>query len=186
MNQLKEVFVSIAEPILLIGNALMPVIEGVGFLVKGFMMVSTKIGEIIGLMTQLGLVGKIIGGILAVAAAAGAFFALSPIPIVGPALGLAAGAAILGAYYSAVTKSEKAGDMFGGKGKTQISPSEGGLFELSPNDQFAASPQLGEIMSRGMAPSQKPVVVENDNSDVVNAIKNMSDKINTGTLYEIA
>ena len=185
ISQLKEVFVSIAEPILAMGNALMPVIEAVGFLIKGFMRINTFIGEVIGMMGELGVAGKIVGGILAVAAAAGAFFSLSAIPIVGPALGLAAGAAILGAYYKAITDTEQAGDMFSGKGKTIVSPAEGGLFELSPNDQFAASPQLGEMLGAGMNAGGTQTVVQNDNKDVVSAIDKMADKLKTVSMFEV-
>ena len=185
ISQLKEVFVSIAEPILAIGDALMPVLEAVGFLVKGFMAFNTFIGETIGKMGELGIAGKILGGILAVLAAAGAFSALSPIPIVGPALGLAAGAAILGAYYSAVTKADQAGDMFGGSGKTLVSPAEGGLFELSGNDQFAASPQLGAMLSAGMNAGNTQTVVQNDNKDVVSAIDKMAGKLKTVSMFEV-
>jgi len=186
IDKLKEVFVSLAEPILAVGMAFLPIIESIGFVASGIMSISSSIGNFLGGLTEMGTGMKIVAGIAALLASMLAYSALAWIPIVGPVLGLAAGAAIMTGYFTTMAKAEKAGDMFGGKGKTQISPAEGGLFELSPNDQFAASPQLGEIMSRGMAPSQKPVVVENDNSDVVNAIKNMSDKINTGTLYEIA
>ena len=147
IDQLKEVFVSIAEPILAIGLALTPVIEMVGFLLKGIMGISTAIGGFLGNVEELGVAGAVLGGILAVLASVMAFTALSYIPVVGPALGLAAGAAIMGAYFKSVADTSKAGDMFGdASGKTIVSPAEGGLFELSPNDQFAASPQLGEML----------------------------------------
>ena len=185
IDQLKEVFVSIAEPILAIGLALTPVIEGVGFLVKGIMAISTAIGGALGSINELGIAGKILGGILAVVAAAGAFSALSYIPVVGPALGLAAGAAIMGAYFSAVTDTEQAGDMFGGSGKTLVSPAEGGLFELSGNDQFAASPRLGEMLSAGMNAGGTQTVVQNDNKDVVSAIDKMAGKLKTVSMFEV-
>jgi hypothetical protein len=149
IDQLKEVFVSIAEPILAIGLALTPVLEAVGFLVKGIMGISSAIGGALGSINELGIAGKILGGILAVLAAAGAFAALSYIPVVGPALGLAAGAAIMGAYFSAVTDTKKVGDMFSANGRTMVSPAEGGLFELSANDEFAAAPGLGQMLGGG-------------------------------------
>ena len=35
------------------------------------------------------------------------------------------------------------------KGKTMVSPAEGGLFELSDNDDFAAAPGLGQMLAGG-------------------------------------
>ena len=162
MDKLKEVFVTIAEPILAIGMALTPVVELIGFLVSGIMSISGAIGGALGSMKEMGVAGAILGGILAVMAAAAAFFALSIIPVVGPALGIAAGLAIIGAYAKAVTSSESAqpaGDMFSAaKGKTMVSPAEGGLFELSDNDDFAAAPGLGQMLGGG---ENTTTVVEN-------------------------
>ena len=161
MDKLKEVFVTIAEPILAIGMALTPVVELIGFLVSGIMSISGAIGGALGSMREMGVAGAILGGILAVMAAAAAFFALSIIPVVGPALGIAAGLAIIGAYAKAVTdtKAQKAGDMFSAaKGKTMVSPAEGGLFELSDNDDFAAAPGLGQMLGGG---ENTTTVVEN-------------------------
>jgi len=187
IDQLKEVFVSIAEPILAIGLALTPVIEGVGFLVKGIMAISTAIGGALGSINELGIAGKILGGILAVVAAAGAFSALSYIPVVGPALGLAAGAAIMGAYFSAVTDSEKVGDMFSANGRTMVSPAEGGLFELSANDDFAAAPGLGQMLGGG----NNTTIVENKqgNKDVVSAVDQLGKIFESGmrdkTMFQV-
>ena len=162
MDKLKEVFVSVAEPILAIGMALTPVVELIGFLVSGIMSISGAIGGALGSMREMGVAGAILGGILAVMAAAAAFFALSIIPVVGPALGIAAGLAIIGAYAKAVTSTESAqpaGDMFSAaKGKTMVSPAEGGLFELSDNDDFAAAPGLGQMLGGG---GNTTTVVEN-------------------------
>ncbi len=162
MDKLKEVFVSVAEPILAIGMALTPVVELIGFLVSGIMSISGAIGGALGSMREMGAAGAILGGILAVMAAAAAFFALSIIPVVGPALGIAAGLAIIGAYAKAVTSTESAqpaGDMFSAaKGKTMVSPAEGGLFELSDNDDFAAAPGLGQMLGGG---GNTTTVVEN-------------------------
>ena len=186
IDQLKEVFVSIAEPILAIGLALTPVIEMVGFLVKGIMGISSAIGGFLGNIEKLGVAGAVLGGILAVLASVMAFTALSYIPVVGPALGLAAGAAIMGAYFKSVADTSKAGDMFGdASGKTIVSPVEGGLFELSGNDQFAASPQLGAMLSAGMNAGSAQTVVQNDNKDVVSAINKMAGNLKTVSMFEV-
>ena len=177
MDKLKEVFVSVAEPILAIGMALTPVIELVGFLVSGIMSISGAIGGALGSMREMGGLGIILGGIFAVMAAAIAFATLSLIPIVGPALGIAAGLAIVGAYAKAVTSTEgakPAGDMFSAaKGKTMVSPAEGGLFELSDNDDFAAAPGLGQMLGGGNT-SSNPQPENTQNTTVVQSTTDMS------------
>ena len=160
ISKLKEVFVTLAEPLLAIGMALTPIIESVGFLVSGIMSIAGAIGGALGSLRELGVVGMVIGGILAAAAAAAAFFALSIIPVVGPALGIAAGLAIVGAYAKAVTdtKAQKVGDINSPAfGKTQVSTKEGGLFELSKNDDFVAFPGASQMTNQ----EQSQTVVNN-------------------------
>ena len=54
-----------------------------------------------------------------------------------------AGIALAGIAAAAIYSSMKVGDMSSkADGKTQVSTKEGGLFELSPNDDFAAAPGL--------------------------------------------
>lgn len=69
-----------------------------------------------------------------------AFSSLSAIPIIGPALGVAAAA---GAFALGYSYYSKAGDLSSpADGKTRVSTKEGGLFELSPNDDLIAAPGL--------------------------------------------
>ena len=183
MDKLKEVFVSVAEPILAIGMALTPVIEAIGFLVSGIMSISGVVGKALGSMKEMGAGGVILGGILAALAAAAAFAALSFIPVVGPALGIAAGLAIVGAYAKAVTdtKAKKAGDMFSAaKGKTMVSPAEGGLFELSDNDDFAAAPGLGQMLAGGNTSSNP----EPENTQSTTVVQSTTDMSTTNALLE--
>jgi len=61
-------------------------------------------------------------------------------PVVGPVLGAIAAAAIIGKGFGAISK---AGDMISpAKGKTQVSTKEGGLFEMSKNDDLVAGPGI--------------------------------------------
>ena len=189
MDKLKEVFVSVAEPILAIGMALTPVIEAIGFLVSGIMSISGVVGKALGSMKEMGAGGVILGGILAALAAAAAFAALSFIPVVGPALGIAAGLAIVGAYAKAVTdtKAKKAGDMNSPAfGKTQVSTKEGGLFELSKNDDFVAFPGASQMAN---PPQNQTVVNSKTDMNATNAllsqlIKKTPDMAPLG-LYEV-
>ena len=72
-------------------------------------------------------------------AIAGTFSSLSKIPFgVGLALAAGAVAGMIGLF-----NSVQVGDMFSpADGKTQVSTKEGGLFELSPNDDLIAAPGL--------------------------------------------
>ena len=76
-----------------------------------------------------------------------AYASISAIPFIGPVLGVAAAAGALALGYQYYTK---AGDVKSpADGKTQVSTKEGGLFELSPNDDFAAAPGLLDKMKNG-------------------------------------
>jgi len=107
-----------------------------------------------------------------------AFSSLSAIPVIGPVLGIAAaaGAAALGySYFS------KAGDVDSpADGKTRISTKEGGLYELSPNDDFIAAPGLSDVMNGGIVDSNTssainstPASVNIDISGVINELKDL-------------
>ena len=174
LTKVQELFVAIAEPILVLTDALMPVVEFVGMIVSGFMAVSSAIGEAIGfvgnLADSLGPIKFILKGIAGVAialAAMLAYGALAGIPIVGPFLGAAAAAIVLTKGFSTLAKGEAVGDMFSTKGKTIVSPAEGGLFELSSNDEFAAAPRLGAMLANNNNNSTLPpqTVVQQDNSE---------------------
>jgi hypothetical protein len=81
----------------------------------------------------------------------GAWSSLGGLPVVGPALAIAAIAGGIG-----YVKSQKAGDINSpADGKTQISTKEGGLFELSKNDDVVAFPGASKALN---SPSQ-PLVV---------------------------
>jgi hypothetical protein len=103
----------------------------------------------------------------------------------GTALVVGAIAAGMAAYSSAQEQAaQPAGDMFSSKGKTVVSTSEGGLFSLSENDEFAAAPGLGDMINR---PTQQ-ITATQDNSAVVSAIASLNDtmksvKDGVGQLY---
>lgn len=92
-----------------------------------------------------GILLKGIAGIAIVLAAYGAYAALAWIPVVGPILGAAAAVAVLAKGFSSLAGAEQAGDMYSpADGKTQVSTKEGGLFELSKNDDLVAGPGLAD------------------------------------------
>jgi len=76
---------------------------------------------------------------------AGAFAALGPFGI---PLGIAAIAGLASMVMPSIFKAESAGDMFSpADGRTQISTKEGGLFQLSKNDDVIAAPGLANAMA---------------------------------------
>jgi len=80
-----------------------------------------------------------------------AYTALGGFPVIGPILGAAAAA---GAYMLGKSYMGKAGDVMSpADGKTRISTKEGGLFELSPNDDLIAAPGAAKAMEGGATPS---------------------------------
>jgi hypothetical protein len=103
----------------------------------------------------------------AIAGAATSAF-LNPVNL---AIGVAALAVTVGLLSSMFSDAEPAGDMFSSKGKTIVSPKEGGLFSLSDNDEFAAAPGLSDMINN----SQKSTVVAQDNSELINAVASLKD-----------
>ncbi len=99
--------------------------------------------------SMIGLIAKgltYLGVLIAQAAAAITTISVETLGI-GTIIGLAAAAAGIAILYS-MTKPKKAGDMMGNAdGKTQVSPAEGGLFELSNNDQFIAAPGVADAVT---------------------------------------
>ena len=78
--------------------------------------------------------------------AATAFESVAKIPFIGPILGIAAAASALAMGYGYYNK---AGDVMSpADGKTQVSTKEGGLFELSPNDDLIAAPGAANAMTK--------------------------------------
>ena len=79
-----------------------------------------------------------------ITAISGIWTSFSKIPFgVGIPLAIAAGATLLGAISSAMTNVKEVGDMaVPATGRTMVSTREGGLFELSPNDDLIAAPNL--------------------------------------------
>ena len=86
-----------------------------------------------------------------------AALAVASIPYVGPILAVAAAAAAVGAGMALYNKFKKpAGDMFSpADGKTQVSTKEGGLFELSPNDDFIAKPGIANSIGGNKKEARK-------------------------------
>jgi hypothetical protein len=132
-----------------------------------------------GVMTAIAAISftKLIIGLAASAVqagllAAGSAAASSALTFGLSAIAIAGGIAIImGALSDAQAEATETGDMYSSKGKTIVSPKEGGLFSLSDNDEFAAAPGLGDMINN----SNRQTVIAQDNSALIEelrAIKN--------------
>ena len=112
-----------------------------------------------------GLVGFILGGLAPwklITAGAGAAWGAG----IGAALGLV-GAGMITA----------AGDVFSpAKGKTQISPKEGGIYNLSPNDDFMAAPGLINNMGGGSNVIVDNSKVESQNDKIIELLASRNEQ----------
>ena len=136
-----------AELVNVIGPILNVIVDAVNLILIPFIFIADLVGKVTGAFAnwanQLGPVSYLLKGIayvMVLLAGYGAYAALSMIPVVGPVLGAIAAAAIIGKGFGAISK---AGDMISpAKGKTQVSTKEGGLFEMSKNDDLVAGPGI--------------------------------------------
>jgi hypothetical protein len=100
-----------------------------------------------------------------------AYTSIAAIPFIGPVLGVAAAAGALALGYQYYNK---AGDMMSpADGKTRVSTKEGGLFELSKNDDLIAAPGAAARMKNGGATTvvqQAPPPPDNTESKRTNML----------------
>jgi hypothetical protein len=153
VEKLKEIFVTVADAMMPILDILTNVFELVNLIitpVQMWMNFMGRIGEYISnLIGPLGVIGKILkvaAGLSIIFAAYKAVTSLAAIPIIGAPLGIAAAAAITTTGFGLLSKI---GDLNSpSTGKTVVSTKEGGLFELSPNDDLVAAPGISAALSQ--------------------------------------
>jgi hypothetical protein len=141
VGKLLEAILKIADIVSMIISPIFGTIGiAIDYMVEGLKVVGTILG-VIGAALLVMNARLVAGAILS--AIKGAWQALGGIAVVGPVLATAASLAAIGV----ISKYSKAGDMMSpADGKTQVSTKEGGLFELSPNDDFVAAPGAVEAM----------------------------------------
>tara|TARA_R100000008_G_scaffold86447_1_gene79586 strand:+ start:12992 stop:15094 length:2103 start_codon:yes stop_codon:yes gene_type:complete len=180
-NSFSEIGTQLVLAFAPIMEGVMPALEGVMWVVSGIVgfftsmitMVGTVADYIRGWADALGPFAgmiKLVAAAMILMAAYAAYGALAWIPIVGPILGAATAAAIIGTGFSKLYG--EAGDMASpADGKTQVSTKEGGLFQLSDNDDLVAAPGLfgGLFGNRGGGGG--------DNRAVVAAINTLGEDI---------
>jgi hypothetical protein len=165
IEKLRDIFVSIAEPILQlispIVDILTPALSVISGILGGIANIATYIGEtfngfggvllgLIPIMMNLSLIARSFALLGFKGAIAAIFKSFASIPFgLGIPLAVAAVAGLGALISSASSAISPAGDMFSpADGKTQVSTKEGGLFELSPNDDLIAAPGLKGKMNK--------------------------------------
>lgn len=145
------------------------------------------LGGVLATISAVSLV-KLVSSVLALSTAfaesavgAGALAAFtSPLALAAGIAGLAiVGGLVASAMTRAADSATEAGDMFSSDGETIVSTSEGGLFSLSDNDEFAAHPRLGDMLSN----RSNQTVVTQDNSEMLSkfdALIAKMDSVNSG------
>lgn len=156
----------------LIGGPLGTLVDMFASLAENSLVLYTTIGLIAGVSFA-----KLVTGLAASAVQAGLLTAAtaataSAITLGIGAVAIAAGIATMMAAYSKAKEeaAQPAGDLFSSGGKTVVSTKEGGLFELSDNDDLAAAPGIGDMINK-----TKSTVITQDNSELLNAIASLND-----------
>jgi len=176
VGKLKEAFVSIAEPLMNIItpiiNILSPALQGIATFVDA---IKTGFQTILPILKPISVIlGIMYARSLAVAiatAAKGIFQALGGLPVVGPALALAAiGAAAT--KIKADSKPQQAGDaIIPASGGPTISTREGGLIQGTSNDDILMAPGIARGTNRN-APSNVTVTLsKTDIQSIADAVR---------------
>tara|TARA_B110000208_G_scaffold8266_1_gene10695 strand:+ start:765 stop:2909 length:2145 start_codon:yes stop_codon:yes gene_type:complete len=162
VEKMKEVFIAIAEPLMALINPIVDILspaitfisKTVGYIVEGFKVMGPVLKVILGIAGAIAIVMK---RTAIMAAIKGLWSGLGSIPFIGPALAIAGIAGAVG-----YINSQKIGDgAFGADGSTQISTKEGGLFEISPNDDVVVAPGAIDKMNQpGGGNNQSGVISE--------------------------
>ena len=158
MAKLKDMLVDVFTAVSPILNIFTSILSVVGFIlspISALIGAANKLGDVIG-----GVVGLLTAAaIAAITLGSGLTLGLGVAAIVA---GTIAGIAILNSNQE---KAKQVGDINSpAYGKTQISTKEGGLFELSKNDDIVAFPGASRAMAQA-GQSQPQVAIQNDNTE---------------------
>lgn len=194
IEKMKEIFVTIAPSILEMGKGLMDVLSLVGNILSPIQSIFDFFGKIGASISKLsgplGTIGKILKGIASIAviyAAYQAFAMASAVPVVGPALGAAAAAAVLAAGFGVLSQIKDG--MIDPKGGLVVSGEKGSI-QLDPEDSIIAGTNLfgdkkkiddGTIDPKGkvMSSNQKGSINVNsgiDTTAIINAINALASR----------
>jgi hypothetical protein len=141
IEKLREIFVTVVEAMMPMIDILSTVFEFVGEIVK---FLSPIMGTLTGIATGAALGGGLPGAVVG--------------GIAGASMDINRAMTVADVYSPA-------------KGKTTISTKEGGLFELSPNDDLIAAPGISRALSTPQ--NNQPIIINNDKSETMMEKTNM-------------
>jgi len=193
LEKISNQFTGIASTV---GSVLVPVLDAVALalypiqlIVEGINWVFGGIGQTISNMIgPLNSVGKVMKGIAGFAIITAAYKTFAAISnglmatlfggITAGIVGGAAAAAILTAGFGTLSKI---GDMYSpASGKTVVSTKEGGLFELSPNDDLVAAPGIASKMAGSTGGGGNSAILSAPLAALLNEMKGMRNDLGNG------
>lgn len=152
-----------------VGGPLGKLVDMMASLAENSTLLFTAMGGLAALSFTKLVVGLAASAVQAGLLAAGTAATASAITLGVGAIAIAAGIATMMAAYNQAKEdaTQPVGDMFSSSGKTIVSPKEGGLFELSDNDEFAAAPGLGDMISN----TNRQTIIAQDNSALIEELR---------------
>jgi hypothetical protein len=186
LEQLQNQFMAIAS---IVGSSLVPLLTSMGAILQPIGWLVSNIFEALNAIP--GILPAIIAGFSTLyliskkAAIQARIKAISEIFASGARMGpvgLIGAAAVTGGLLSLLAKpmAEPVGDVFSpADGKTRVSTKEGGLFELSPNDDLIAAPGLLSTVSSNNQ-STEPMVMGMNTDELLNEIRGLRKDLNDG------
>ena len=162
-TQFNQIVEKLKESFVLVGTAVMPIVDAlagmVGYLAESPALLGAIAGAFVG-MKAISTFLAIKAMVTAVSKIFGSFASMGPLGIVGATVGVGA---LFGAIAAGTAKVKSAGDLMSpAKGKTMVSTKEGGLFELSPNDDVVAAPGAADKMKGGGARRNAALIAKID------------------------
>jgi len=183
-TQFNQTVEKLQENFTLVATALMPVFDMVAGIVGFFAEMPGALGAVLGLLVAMKTISAFLAVKAMIQAVAAIFTGNAKFGPLGIAASIAGIAALGAGVATAVSVATSAGDLISpAQGKTTISTKEGGLFELSDNDDVMAAPGLASYMDskNSINPSSeiKPQNINLNNSELIAEIKALRSDLKT-------
>ncbi len=173
-TQFHEASEKINDAFMKVAITLEPVFAFITGIVKGLAESKILAGALIGVLVGMKAVSAFIAIQTVIQAIAKMFGENAKFGPLGIGFAIAGVSALIGAIAMGTSKvkSQKAGDLMSqaGGGKTMVSTREGGLFELSPNDDIVAAPGAAAALSGGNSTSKRLEELQAQTNALLNQI----------------
>jgi hypothetical protein len=179
VDKLKESFVQVA-------TAVMPILEAVTGIVSALFSSREAAGALIGVLLGMKAISAFLALQTMIKAVAEIFAGNAKFGPVGLVASIAGVAALTGAIAMASTRVKSAGDVMSpASGKTRISTKEGGLYELSKNDDLVAAPGAVERMKNAGSTTVINQTAPSDNTETKRTNMLLEKIANTPSVFKI-